>query len=147
MRSRLHWILALACVLVGCSMVPTAGGFREEMNRYYGGPITAVVERFGPADREDRKPNGNTLYTWTRIDTAPAWFYQGQESHEITVPRYRVYGSSVEETRVPADPYGRSVYNANTVSAYCFFIVETTPERRVLGYEYWGNFCRLPGRS
>lgn len=141
----MRWIyLTLAVLLTACGSIPSDRGFRATLDQFYGASIGAVDDRFGAPDLVEKKPNGNTTYLWRRIHTVVAPFHKGDHLAEPTVTKYRVYGNSVQESQVSGLPYGKNVYDANTETQFCFFVFETGANQRVIGYEYWGNFCRLP---
>jgi hypothetical protein len=145
------WIAIAGCaalLLAACGSVPTESGFRDQMNQYYAGSINSVVDRFGPADLTEKKPNGNTLYTWTRVDSTGAWFYQSDDRKDVTFTKTRVYGNSVEVAKDAAGyPYRRERYQTSTITIFCVFIFEAGADQRVIGYEYWGNMCTLPAKK
>ncbi len=130
--------------LTACGSFPTDSGFRATLNQFYGASIGAVDDRFGPPDLVEKKPDGNTTYLWRRIHTVVAPFHKGDDLSEPMVTKVRVYGSSVQESKVSGLPYGKRVSDANAETQFCFFVFETNASQRVIGYEYWGNFCRLP---
>ncbi|MGH8618699.1 MAG: hypothetical protein ACREUW_13495 [Burkholderiales bacterium] len=132
-----------AALLTACGSIPTDRGFRETLNQFHGGSIAAVEDRFGKPDLAEKKPDGNTLYTWRRMQTVPVAFHKGEELSEPMVTKVRVYGASVQESRVSGWPYGKQIHDANREEQFCFFVFETGAGQRVIGYEYWGNFCRL----
>jgi len=145
MRSKkMRWIsLALVAFVPACGSLPTDSGFRATLNQYYGASIGAVEDRFGKPDLVEKKPDGNTTYLWRRIHTVVTPFHKGEEVTEPKVTKVRVYGANVQETKVSGWPYGRQTADANRDTEFCFFVFETGTNQRVIGYEYWGNFCRL----
>jgi len=132
-----------ATLLSACGSIPSDRGFRETLNQFYGASIGAVEDRFGPPDLVEKKPNGNTLYTWRKISRPVAPWYIGDYVSEPTVAKFRVYGNSVQESKASGWPDGRQWGDTNTVTDFCIFVVETSATQRVIGYEYWGNFCRV----
>jgi hypothetical protein len=138
----------IAFLLSACGSLPTESGFRDQMNQYYRASIETVAERFGPADLTEKQPNGNTFYTWTRVDNTGAWFYQSDDRKDTTFPKTRVYGNSVEVGKdVAGYPYRRERYHTSTITSFCVFIFEAGPDQRVVGYEYWGNMCKLTAKK
>ena len=136
-----------AGLLAACGSIPTDRGFRETLNQYQGATIGAVSDRFGTPDLVEKKPDGNTLYQWRRIHTVNTSFHKGEDFGEPKVTKVRVYGTSVQESRVSGLPYGRQVHDANREEQFCFFVFETGAGQRIIGFEYWGNYCRLPSPS